>query len=246
MLAEPADQQRLLTLADLDADLRRVQHAAQSLPQHHRVNELMARRTDLSDALVAANTEVDDLRVALRRAEADIVPVRARLERDSKRVEDGSVTDSKVLRGLIDEVERIKRRIDDLEDVELEVMGQLETAEARQGDLAARKGEVEAQLREVVAERNEQVGELQAEARQIHAERQKVAGTIAEALLKVYERLLDQRGSGASRLVRGHCTGCQLEIPFSDLDDYRRAPANQVLRCVECDRILVRTAESGL
>ena len=33
---------------------------------------------------------------------------------------------------------------------------------------------------------------------------------------------------------------------IADLDAYRRAPANQVLRCVECDRILVRTPESGL
>lgn len=246
MLADPADQQRLLTLADLDADLRRVQHAAQSLPQHRRITDLMARRTDLADALVAANTEVGDLQVALRRAEADIVPVRARLERDSTRVEDGSVTDPKTLRGLIDEVERIKRRIVDLEDVELEVMGQLETAESRQADLAARKAELETELREVVAERNEQVGELQAEAKQIHAERQKVAGTIAGALLKVYDRLVEQRGSGAARLARGRCTGCQLEIPVSDLDVYRRAPVNEVLRCVECDRILVRTPESGL
>ena len=41
-------------------------------------------------------------------------------------------------------------------------------------------------------------------------------------------------------------TAEQLEATIADLDAYRRAPANQVLRCVECDRILVRTPESGL
>ena len=32
----------------------------------------------------------------------------------------------------------------------------------------------------------------------------------------------------------------------ADLDAYRKAPSNQVLRCAECNRILVRTPESGL
>lgn len=246
MLAEPADQQLLLKLSDLDADLARVQHTAQTLPQHKRINELMSARQEVTDDLVSANTELDDLRVALRRAEADIVPVKARLERDSKRVEDGSVTDSKTLRGLIEEVERIKRRIVDLEDVELELMGQVETAEARQKGFEARKAEVEGELREVVAERNEQVSELQSEAKQIGGTRSKVAADLPADLVKLYERLREQRGSGAAKLYQGRCTGCQLEIPVSDLDGYRKAPANQVLRCVECDRILVRTPESGL
>lgn len=246
MLAEPADQVRLLELADLDAELGRVQHAAQSLPQHARIKTLMGSRQQVTDALVSVTTEVDDLQVALRRAEADIVPVKARLERVSTSIENGSVSDPKTLRGLIDEVEHIKQRISTLEDEELDVMGDLETAQTRQDELTARKTTLEAELRELVAARNEEVGKLQAEAKEIGATRQRVAGKVAEALLKLYERVRTQRGSGAARLARGRCTGCQLEIPFSDLDGYRRAAANEVLRCVECDRILVRTPESGL
>ncbi|GAB3817633.1 C4-type zinc ribbon domain-containing protein [Tessaracoccus terricola] len=246
MLAEPADQLRLLELADLDQELGRVQHAAQALPEHKQINELMAARQEATDALVAVTTEVDDLQVAVRRAEADLVPVKQRLERDSKRVEDGSVTDSKTLRGLIDEVEHIKRRIGTLEDEQLEVMGQLEEAEARQQEIQQRKDGIETRLRELVGTRNEKVGQLQAEAKEIGTSRKAKAAAVAADLLKLYERIREQRGLGAARLARGRCSGCQLEITVSDLDSYRKAPANQVLRCVECDRILVRTAESGL
>ncbi|MCC2593484.1 C4-type zinc ribbon domain-containing protein [Tessaracoccus sp. OS52] len=246
MQAEPADQQRLLQLADLDQELGRVQHTAKSLPEHKQINELMAARQQVTDALVSVTTEVDDLQVGVRRAENDLVPVKARLERDSRRIEDGSVTDSKTLRGLIDEVEHIKRRIGTLEDEQLEVMGQLEAAEARQAEITARKAEIEAKLRELVAARNEKVTALQAEAGELGTSRAAVAAQVAPDLLKLYERIREQRGLGAARLARGRCTGCQLEITVSDLDDYRRAPANQVLRCVECDRILVRTPESGL
>ena len=42
------------------------------------------------------------------------------------------------------------------------------------------------------------------------------------------------------------CEGCHLEMSGSDLGDARAAAADDVLRCEECNRILVRTAESGL
>ena len=42
------------------------------------------------------------------------------------------------------------------------------------------------------------------------------------------------------------CTGCQLDINAADLRVYAAAADDEVLRCEECSRILVRTAQSGL
>ncbi len=246
MLAEPADQQKLLNLADLDSEMGRLQHTARSLPQHQRIASLMAERQEVGDAFVAATTEVDDLQVAVRRAEADLVPVRARLVRDRTRVEDGSISDGKTLNGLIDEIARIERRIVELEEAEFEVMARLEDAETRATELSGRRDEVETALRDEVGARDRQVGTLSSEAKGVAAARNDIVQTVPPALLTLYEKLRKQRGSGAAKLHRGQCTGCQLEITVADLDAYRRAPANEVLRCVECDRILVRTADSGL
>ncbi|MGO1383499.1 MAG: zinc ribbon domain-containing protein, partial [Arachnia sp.] len=76
--------------------------------------------------------------------------------------------------------------------------------------------------------------------------RKDVVATVPPALLAVYEKMRTLRGSGAAKLHRGQCTGCQLQITVADLAGYRKAAINEVLRCVECDRILVRTADSGL
>ena len=240
MLADPADQLRLLTLAELDSELGRLQHAARSLPQHVTIAELMKSRQAVTDDLVLATTREGDW------AESDLVPVRARLERERRRVEDGSVTDPKVLRGLMEEVERIQRRINELEDAELDLMGQLESAVAERDELAASKTGIEDKLRADVAARDTQVGKLSSEAKIISSSRASEAKKVPAPLLGLYERLREHSGLGAVKLHRGHCTGCQLEITVSDLDSYRKAPENEVLRCVECDRILVRTADSGL
>ncbi|MDO5737106.1 MAG: hypothetical protein Q4P15_11600 [Propionibacteriaceae bacterium] len=246
MLAEPADQHKLLNLADLDAEMGRLQHTARSLPQHQRIADLMAERATVADSLVQATTVVDDLQVALRRAEADLVPVRARLERDRNRVSDGSISDGKTLSGLIDEVARIERRIVELEDAEFELMARLEDAETQAKELSDRRDAIETTLRDEVGERDRQVNSLSTEARGVSSARKDMASTVPAALLTLYERIRAQRGLAAAKLHRGRCTGCQLEITVADLDGYRKAPANQLLRCAECDRILVRTADSGI
>ncbi|MGV8845726.1 zinc ribbon domain-containing protein [Tessaracoccus sp.] len=246
MLAEPADQQKLLNIADLDAEMGRLQHTARTLPQHQRIAELMAERQVVADSFVESTTVVDDLRVALRRAEGDLVPVRSRLERDRTRVGDGSISDGKTLKGLIDEVARIERRIVELEDVEFEIMARLEDAETRAQELADRRGEVETILRDEVSVRDQKVKGLSAEAQGVAAARKDIVQTVPPALLALYEKIRAQRGLAAAKLHRGRCSGCQLEIPVADLDGYRKTPANEVIRCIECDRILVRTADSGL
>ena len=246
MLADPVDQRRLLTLADLDSEIARVQHTARTLPQHAAIAELMANRQAAGDELIASDTEVEDLAAAVRKAETDLLPVRSRLEREKQRIADGSVVDAKILRSLTEEVEHVQRRITELEDVELELMGQLEEATERRDKVAAAKEQIDARLRAEVAARDEAVATLRQEAADLAATRGPIVSLIPKDLGALYEKLRTNTGLGAAMLRARRCGGCQLEATIADLDAYRRAPSNQVLRCVECDRILVRTPESGL
>ena len=246
MLADPADQRTLLRLADLDSEVARVQHNARSLPQHKSIADLMSARQSVTDELVASVTDVDDLSVAVKKAESDLAPVRSRLERDEQRLADGSVTDSKILRSLTEEVAHLKRRIASLEDDQLELMDKLEAATAHREKVAARKTEIEEQLRGEVTTRDEAVAKLSQEAKDLSAAREPLAKTVPAPLLALYEKYRASTGLGAALLQAGRCGGCQLQLNIADMDAYRKAPANQVVRCVECDRILVRTAESGL
>ena len=66
-------------------------------------------------------------------------------------------------------------------------------------------------------------------------------------LLDLYDRLRAQHGGvGAAALRRGQCQGCHLSLNTVDLNAIRAADPDDVLRCEECRRILVRTDESGL
>ncbi|MCB0887157.1 MAG: hypothetical protein KDB41_10330, partial [Propionibacteriaceae bacterium] len=223
MLADPVDQRRLLTLADLDSEMARVQHTARTLPQHAAIAELMANRQTAGDELVASDTEVEDLGAAVRKAEADLLPVRSRLERERQRIADGSVVDAKILRSLTEEVEHVQRRITELEDAELELMGQLEEATERRDKVATAKEQIDVKLRAEVAARDEAVAALRQEAADLAATRGPIASLIPKDLGALYEKLRANTGLGAAMLRAGRCGGCQLEATIADLDAYRRA-----------------------
>ena len=79
------------------------------------------------------------------------------------------------------------------------------------------------------------------------AERRTTASGMPEDLLALYEKLRAQKGGvGAAALRRRACEGCRLTLNASDLGIIAKKPTDEVVRCEECDRILVRTGESGL
>jgi predicted nucleic acid-binding Zn-ribbon protein len=66
-------------------------------------------------------------------------------------------------------------------------------------------------------------------------------------LLALYERIRTQTGgTGAAMLQARQCQGCRLELYGNELSAVRNADPHEVVRCENCGRILVRTAESGL
>ena len=69
---------------------------------------------------------------------------------------------------------------------------------------------------------------------------------ISAELLALYDKIRAQSGTGAAPLQQRRCGGCQLELNNVDLARMRAAADDEVLRCEECRRILVRTPESGL
>jgi predicted nucleic acid-binding Zn-ribbon protein len=145
------------------------------------------------------------------------------------------------------ELVSLARRISELEDTELEVMEQLETAQQEQARLRERLAEIDERTVELTEARDAQAGETTAAMAAATDERKVTAQGVPDDLLSLYEKLRAQKGGvGAAALVRRRCTGCSLDLNAADLGAIAKASPDLVLRCEECDRILVRTAESGI
>lgn len=246
MKADPAAQLRLIDLQALDAALARAEHRRRTLPELAAIAAAEEKLTGLRGSLVRAETEAGDLDRELRRMETDVEQVRARAARDQQRMQSGAVP-AKELESLQHEVESLARRQSDLEDLELEVMEKREEAEGRLTALRADVAQVTAEIETAAAARDEAYAEIDAAAARDTADRARLATELPADLLALYDRIRQASGGvGAAVLFQRRCEGCRLELAGSELRAVRAAAPDDVLRCENCGRILVRTAESGL
>ena len=245
--ADKGAQLRLLDLQTVDTALAQLGHRRRTLPEHGLIAKLKTRHSALASDLIAAETTISDLELEQAKAETDLDPVRERLSRNQVRIANGTVPDPKALSSMVEEVSHLKKRISDLEDAELDVMEQLEAAVTARETLRGRMAQVDNDLVETIAERDRQLAALDGEMGGLRAERAVLVPLIPTDLLTLYDRIgASHGGVGAAELRQRRCTGCQLEINAADLRTFSAAPEDEVLRCEECGRILIRTPQSGL
>jgi hypothetical protein len=245
--ASPEAQLRLLEVADIDAELGRIEHRRRGLPEHGELARLDARDTELRDSIAALTAQISDLKREQAKAEADVEQVRSRIDRDRQRLDGGKVSSPRELENLQSEVASLQRRQSDLEEVVLDVMERFETGQSGLEQATAEREQLGTELTSVAAARDSALAELAEQSSKGADRRVEVTATLPADLLDLYDKLRSQHGGvGAAALRHRSCQGCNLTMNTVDLNAIRSAPDDEVLRCEECRRILVRTADSGL
>ncbi|MEQ3552392.1 C4-type zinc ribbon domain-containing protein [Pseudonocardia nematodicida] len=243
MKADPAAQKTVLTLAEVDAEIGRLDHQRRTLAELRELTEAEQVARDARDAVVRAETRAADLDRDIARIERDVDGVRARTQRDEQLLA-GSGIGAKQATELQSELETLARRRGVLEDEQLGIMEEREAvgieldharteltkADAAVTDVTGRKDTAEADLDASRAGRDRARAELVS-----------TLGTAAD-LLADYERIRAKGRVGAGALRESRCGACRLELDRTFLSQVRGRAADEVVHCEECGAILVRVA----
>jgi len=243
--ADPEAQRRLLDLQALDTALAQFAHKRRTLPEHAELERLVKEAQALADERATAQVAVDDLDRDIERIERDVEQVRTRADRDQKRLDSGTGS-AKELEATQHELATLARRQRELEDVELELMEKREEAAATLSDVEGRLAAARTAQEEVEARRTETLHGIEKDIEFRRAGRGPLVADLPADLVKLYEQIRESTGMGAALLQHGRCGGCRLELSGGEKTRVRAAAPDEVVRCEECRRILVRTAESGL
>jgi predicted nucleic acid-binding Zn-ribbon protein len=244
--ADPAAQRRLLDLQAVDTSLAQLAHRRRSLPELAEIARHDERLSALSGDVVRLETEVGDFARDERRLEADVEQVRQRATRDQDRMNAGRVGSPKELESLQHEVTSLARRQSDLEDQVLDLMERREQVQGRLNRIRAEVMSVSAQRSAAVDTRDKVWAEIDGELALAGRAREAIAPEVPADLLALYEKIREQAGVGAALLRGTRCEGCHLELSPSEMARVRAAAPEEIVRCEDCRRILVRTAESRL
>lgn len=243
--ASPADQKQLLQVQELDTKIAQLVHQRKTLPILAELEDLDSRKKDIDLALVNSRTAASDLRRELNKAESDVEQVSVRITRSQERLNAGQGT-PRELTALQSELAALERRHGELEEVQLGVMERLEDHQETLEKLEAAERELSIAIEAASATRDQQDLEIVTEGRETMRQRKILIGAITPPLAELYEKIRAQVGQGAAHLRARRCQGCQLELNAQELARIQAAQPDDVVRCDECNRILVRTEESGL
>ena len=240
MKAKKSEQEKLLALQALDSSLMQLEHKAKNIPTYKIIEEKTSRLNIVKDLVIAAETEKSDIKFELSKSESDVEQVVARIEKDEKRLAAGQGT-PKELEQMQHELGSLAKRRAELEEVELEVMVRVEALDKHIFSLSSERDKLSLEIEGLKESLAGELSSIDESKIKTERDRKELATSVEAELLALYEKIRSTNdGVGAARLSQGKCEGCNLTMNAAELARVRTLPDDDVVRCEECRRILVR------
>ncbi len=240
MKSSPEEQERVITLQTLDTSLTQLAHKEKTLSVIQALEILTISHNSTRDLIIAAETEKADIKHELSKSEIDVEQVVTRIEKDEKRMASGTAS-PKELEQMQHELASLNKRRSELEEIELEVMVRVDGIDDRIKSLSAERDQFKLKMAELDAQKTRELTDIAEAVSSANSQRADISVKISTEVVELYEKIKKTGdGIGAARLIEGKCDGCHLSINAVELSKIKATPIDEVVRCEECRRILVR------
>ncbi|GAC69463.1 zinc ribbon domain-containing protein [Gordonia soli] len=245
MRVDSGRQRVLLDLAEVDAQITRLDHSRTHLPEDAEIAEIDRKVEVARDDLVRAEIAAEDLGREYKRIEGEVNGMSSREARDSQLLTAGGLA-AKALSELQHELTGLARRRGILEDELLSIMEQQEALSGEEQRAAATVDQLGTDLASVQERRAAALATLDEDRAVADTRRASIVSEVDPELLAIYDRQRSAGKVGAGLLRARRCGACRMELDRGTIAGIAAADPSEVIRCEECGAVLVRTSESGL
>lgn len=244
MKAAPEQQRKLLDLQAIDTELIRLARREAQLPERAKLDQIAADHAATRDEFMAQQRLLEDTQLEMQRLDSDVALVMERLHRDESKLD--TSTSGKEASALTHELDSLKAREQQLEEVQFVVMERLDAEQQAFAAAEAKLQQLQDTRRDVQNALDQAIAEIAHERAQIGASRAEIASSLPTDLLGLYEELRERYGIGAAMLRGKISEGSNMALTDADLVEIRETDPNEVVFCQASGCILVRTEESAL
>ena len=235
-----SDQRSILDIQKFDHQTATLNNKAATLPEIVELSTTTIKQNNVRDLRIAAETELNDVKRELARAEGDVEQIVTRIERDEKRLASGTGT-PKELEQTQHELATLAARRAELEEVELEIMLRVDGLRERIETLSAEENELGLVIADLNIRKENALAAIHTELETIAADRKATTQSVGAEILALYEKIREVNGGiGAAALAGSQCKGCNLTLNTIELQRIAGLAEDEVVRCEECRCILVR------
>ncbi|MEP7112777.1 MAG: C4-type zinc ribbon domain-containing protein [Ilumatobacteraceae bacterium] len=229
----------LWELQQLDTALHQLQRRLTKLPEAETFAEAEGRLAQHRAAIDAANTQISEAENTIETIEHEaegLTTKRKRLEQQLK-----IVTEIRQAEALNHEIEVLNAHQGELDDRELEAMEQQANAEQRLTELAGDEDAVVAMKEAAAAHLAVAKGTGADEEADLTAKYDAARAALTTEEVALYDVQRSRHGGiGIARLVGLKCDGCHLDLSRAEVDNFKSLPADELVDCPQCGRVLVR------
>ncbi|HUG75737.1 MAG TPA: hypothetical protein VMM81_08760 [Acidimicrobiia bacterium] len=226
----------LLDVQGVDSEIDRLHARRSSLPILEDFREAHGELQRLEGEIAEQSRHARDTRLALDRAEGEMLIDEEKATKEEHRLFAGGLT-AREATHMRDEVAMLRKRVSDREDEVIELMElrqqydqRLAELEAQRVDAAATKARLDEEIRAEWAAIDGQVATLR-------DQREGLASKVDPDLLELYDGIRPSKdGVAAAVLADRVCGGCHLALSAAEESQALKA---QPPRCLHCRRILV-------
>ena len=185
-------------------------------------------------AIASRDGELTDAIAALEHDGEALTTQRSRLQAQLK-----TVIAPREAEALLHELETLGARRDELDDQELAHLEEQSALDDERAAIERDEPTLAADAEAAATDLRAAEAVIDAELTAVRDDRAALAGRLDAATLERYERLRQRMGGIAVARLQGmRCSGCNLDLSASELDQVKATAAGELTECPECGRLL--------
>jgi len=233
--------EKLLILQDRDRKLSMLTEELTHIPLERQ--QLQAKAAQAQSSLEAAKLQTKHLESERKKLELDVEAKKQLIERYS--LQQFQTKKNEEYRALAHEIELCRQAISKLDDQQLELMEQGDSAQKEVVAISQATAEMKRTLDSRLADLAGREKNLQTEFKELETNRDELAGAVDESARARYERLFKHKGqSVVVGIQHGVCGGCHMQLSRQIVVHCQAE--QEITNCPNCGRILYYTRDMDL
>lgn len=233
--------EKLLILQDRDKHIHRVKSELEHIEPERQV--LKTKANGAQAGLDAAKLKVKELESKRKDLDLEVQAKKSLIEKYAN--QQLQTRKNEEYRALAHEIETCKQAITKIEDQEIELMEQGETAQKDVGRATQVAAEAKKLMDDSLSKLAGREENLKKELAQLTSNREELASAVDESARARYERLMKSKGGNVVVGVQhGVCGGCHMKLPTQTIVTCQAQ--NELVTCNNCGRILYYSRDMDL
>lgn len=225
--------EHLVRLQDCDNRIKRTEHRKSEGPG--RIQELEDKYEAEKTGFQSKAGQIENFKQQRRGIERDVDDLENRIVKSQGKLD--SIKSNKEYQAALKEIEDLKKRKAALEDQVLDLMEEMEAAEADRKAAEAKLQELKVAVEKGCDEVRSEMQALEQKLTELQKKRAALCKNIDRDLLKKYDFIGRYRnGLAVSSVIKGVCQTCHLGIPPQKFNELQRGDA--LMTCPHCNRII--------